>query len=514
MNGKKKERKEYQLEEFLEDTEKELEELEKMGSFLDSENAMAEIRASETMREHFLTSEEEAVDFPTDGYMEITVTDDEMEAYADFYPPSEGRSPLNSDDAAEIIERKNLVHGVRWDDVNDALFRCNTERIAVENVLIAVGIKPLNEVPAYYSIEETLLKTPGAIDTEAHRVEFREVSPFVLVKKGDVLARLVPKQEGKFGSTVFGEAVPYGKEEIASPKPGKNTKRENGTVVAACDGRFEVEGDEFHVNEVLQIDGDVDYSTGNIDFPGDVILTGHVKDGFKLESGGTIYCGKTLDASNVTGQKDLIVKQGIIGRKQGSIKVEGEIQAKFIENCYVEAGGMIRLEVGTINSALYTSERVELGKKGVIVGGTVYAQNGVTANQIGTALGPRTEIYCGIDYTVSNKMEWIRDNTVKLAFKLKQIEERMKTDASNRDNLLDMREKIKKTIYKLNNSTQSLIYKLEKNDNAEVTVRGTIFPGVYIEICHVSYVVGREMTHVRFKLDKEKGRVVSEKLMG
>lgn len=512
MQNRNKKRKDYSIDDFLKETEKELEELDTIGDILESENDSVNLYAAENALDRFITSEEEIVDYPIDGHMEITVTEDEMEAYADFYPPSTGQRPLNSDDASRIIEQHKIVYGVRWNEVNDSLFRCNTEGEAVRDVLIAAGVQPVDEVPAHYWIEETLMDKREEINSEVDRVDFREVSPFILVRKGDVLARRIPKKEGEYGYTVFGKAVPYGKEEIQYPKPGRNTQLQNGTVTAACDGRFEIEDDSFYVNEVLQIEGDVDYSTGHIDFPGDVILKGQVKDGFKVEAGGSIFCGKTLDASYVVGKKDLTVTFGIIGRKKGSIKVGGKVQAKFIENCYVEAGDTIYLDVGIINSAVYTSDRVELGKKGIIIGGTVNAQNGVTATQIGSATGPRTEIYCGTDYIVTNKLEWIRDNTVKLAYKLTQIEERLKKEVSHRKQLIALQDKIKQSIHTLNESAQTLVYKLDKNDNAEVVVKGKIFPGVYIEICHISYVVGREMDRVRFRLNKEQGIIATEKI--
>ena len=445
--------------------------------------------------------------------MELTVSEDEMEAFADFYPPSEGMKPLSPDEALEILNQRNIVYGINWEEIQNAVFTCNTEHRPVEHVLIAEGKPPTREIPPHYGIEESLLREVEKPDAEARRIDYRKISPFVLVKKGTLLARMLPGRKGEFGSTVFGKFIPYGTEKTPQLQPGQNTTREGETIIAARDGRFELQGDEFFVNEVLQITSDVDYSTGNVNFPGDVILQGQIKDGFTIEAGGTIYCAQTMDASEVIGKKDLIVKQGIIGRKKGSIKVDGKIRAKFIENCYVEAGDTISLDVGIINSAVYTSNRLELEKKGVIIGGTIYAQNGVTATQIGTETGPKTEIYCGIDYIVSNKLEWIRDNTVKLAFKLQQIEERLKTDTPQREQLLTLREKIKTSIHGLNESSHALIYKLDKNEEAEIVVRGKIFPGVYLEICHVSYVVGREMSRSRFKLNKEKGIIISEKLV-
>ena len=47
--------------------------------------------------------------------------------------------------------------------------------------------------------------------------------------------------------------------------------------------RLTAEG--FWVDEVLGVATDVDYHSGNIDFPGDVIIQGDVKDGFAVKAG-------------------------------------------------------------------------------------------------------------------------------------------------------------------------------------------------------------------------------------
>jgi len=54
---------------------------------------------------------------------------------------------------------------------------------------------------------------------------------------------------------------------------------------------------------------------------------------------------------------------------------------------------------------------------------------------------------------------------------------------------------------------KSLVVQLDKNREADVVVHGTVFPGVYIEICHFPFLVSREMNRVRFFLDQQRGKV-------
>jgi len=122
-------------------------------------------------------------------------------------------------------------------------------------------------------------------------------------------------------------------------------------------------------------------------------------------------------------------------------------------------------------------------------------------------MGVKTEISCGIDYSVQQKIEWIKDKTVALALKLREIEKALRRQTTEFNKLLALRDKIKSTIHKLNEATKSLIFQLDKSESAEIIAKGVVYPGVYIEICHVSYIVPHEMENVRFWLDKEKGKI-------
>lgn len=501
----KKKSADYALEDLITDSENLLDNIGEV------EGLAAETIDGEISR-RALESIEEAVELKINGYVELVISGDEMSAVADFYPPTANMKPVDLDDIVTFLEEKKVKTGVDWDAIKEAIFKCNTDRTQVTDVIVARGVKPILEIPEHLVIESELLK--GAVDPDftIQRVDFKEVSPFVLVKAGQLLAKRLPKKAGKMGSSVRGEAISHGIAKVTLLKPWQNTRFEDDCVVAGCDGRFECGPDSFRVNEVLEISGNIDYRTGHIDFPGDVLIRGEIKDGFKVHSGGSVYCAQTMDASEVISKKDLIVKRGIIGRNKGRISVEGRVEARFIENCYLEAKGEVIIESGILNSAINTRKQITMGKKGIIIGGKLNAQDGVTAVQIGSRMSPRTEIYCGLDYVVKQKLEWIRDKNIELAIKLRQVENKLQSASQGNEKLLRIREKIKQAISRLNEAASSLLFELDKNEAAGVVVTGTVFPGVYIEICHFSYIVSREMKKVRFRLDKSKGRVVADPL--
>jgi uncharacterized protein (DUF342 family) len=384
--------------------------------------------------------------------------------------------------------------------------------VTVIDAVVARGTLPRDEEPARILIEQTLQENAVQEAEGKDAVDYKSRSPFQFVKKGDVLARIVPKQKGTPGMNVKGMTVPFAKKSMRNPRPGKNTGISGSEIVATCSGRFAFSAGSFYVREVLDVTGDIDYSTGHVDFPGDVMIAGEVKRGFKLKTGGSLFCAKVIDATEVECGGELVTSQGIIGRGSGIVKAAGGIRARFIENCYVEAKGSIQISTGCLNSIVHTLDKVEAGIDGVIVGGTIVAQNGITAGQLGAAAGTRTEVKCGIDYTVSQKLAWIREKNTALALKLKETDNRISDGQDADGKLSEFREKLKAAVGKLNEAARTLVMGLDKNEEALIAVHNTVHPGTRVEICNVTYSVGRPLKHVIFYLDKKSGKVAARSL--
>ena len=455
---------------------------------------------------------EPAAEAVTDGHLELVVARDEMLVHASFHAPSGDGKPLLLEKVQEAIDGVRITTGVDWPAIRSCLLTCNEDRIDVPDVVVARGKAPVEETPPWLVLSDRLVSPQKETPETAARVDFKELSLFTLVKKAEELAILMPKQPGAMGQTVRGNAVAFGRRRIPFPRPGKNTAWDGGRVIASCDGRFQVTADSFWVDEVLDILGDVDLRVGNIDFPGDVVIRGEIRDGFTVKAGKSILCTGVIGAARIECGGDLVSQRGIVGREKAVIKAGGAVEAKFLEGCALDADGPVRVRTSILGSTVHTKDRLEMGERGIIIGGIIKAQNGVLAAQIGTERGPRTEIHCGIDFRVEQKLVWIRDRNIALAFKLREIDAKMKTGPKVREVLSPLREKIKAAIHQLNESARALVSGLDRNEGADVSVRGSVHPGTYIEICHVSYFVTRPRSFLSFRLDKAQGKVVESKL--
>lgn len=449
-----------------------------------------------------------------EGYVEITVAQDAMRAWASFYPPDEGMDPIVPAAVERELDRTAVVHGVDWDTIGSALVQCNTEHQEILRLEVAAGRPAVPEVPAHFHKNPDVFEAAPQEESEDREpVDYREVQSFLLVHTGDVVALQVPPQRGVPGINVRGQEIPFPREPVVSLTAGAGVSVEGDRMVAAIDGTVEIHDGEVVVNEVLTLDGDVDYSTGHIDFPGDVILRGAVRDGFRIRSGSSVFCEQTVDVSDIHAEGNVVVRRGLIGRRKARLHAGGVVQAKFIENCTVEALEGLRISSAIMSSQVFTLGTVDLGTRGIIVGGRIFAQNGVRVTQLGTETSVKAEIILGVDFQASQKLEWVRDQTMRIGRKLNEVRQALQRAAgAQQEQLAVLEQKLREALTQMNNQAMELVMGLDRNEDARLEVRGTVHPGTYVEICHVSHVVGRPLRRVQFRLDKSEGRVVAEPL--
>jgi uncharacterized protein (DUF342 family) len=97
-------------------------------------------------------------------------------------------------------------------------------------------------------------------------VDHKDVKPFVLVKRGELLARAIPPVQGEVGFTVTGKELPPEKKDIVFLKPGDKCLYNHGKVLAGITGRFTMEQDVFNISDELILENGVNYATGSRGF--------------------------------------------------------------------------------------------------------------------------------------------------------------------------------------------------------------------------------------------------------
>jgi hypothetical protein len=367
-----------------------------------------------------------------DGRFDIQLSKDLTEATINVSPPF-GGDAIQPIDIVQYMKREGMTTGVKIDVIKKI---CQDE-IFNQNVVIAVGQKQMDGEDAglEFYFDHTASKAKPTMNDEGE-VDFRELNIFQTCRKGDPLVRKIPSTPGIIGKTVFGQEVkPRTGRDIPSPG-GLNTipdKADSNLILAAADGQPKWTGNKVNVVPVLEVSGDVDFSTGNINFTGSVEVRGNVISGFSIKAMGDVNIGGTVEMCTIECGGNLSVRQGIVGQDKALIMCRGTLTAKFIDKATVYCDGDVNVDESLIYSKVSSSGNVRvLGKKGFIMGGITRATKHVTANRIGTPTQSPTLIEVGGSPSLRNELEQLENE-------IHEAEE--KTDAFSKS--LDTAEKKK-----------------------------------------------------------------------
>ena len=422
--------------------------------------------------------------------------------------------PITNEYIASLLDRSGIVYGIQHDEINKALTSCVNYREIVRDVLIASGDPPVDEVPEYLQINPYLGLRNGTQEN-GQAVDHKARSAFVIVKKGQALAKQKHSRPGKNGTSVRGDTISFKtvKKEILTG--GDNTRMEGRFLVSCINGQFVHTRGVISVRDSLVIKGPVGYATGNIVFPGDVEIEGPVSDGFKIYSGGSVTIKQTFDVTDTVTKNDLNVAGGIIGRGRAVVKVGGSLKTKFIENCHVAVRKNIVVDSEIISSKVFTLENLDMGEKGKIVGGETHAVKGIRAGAIGKEVGKSARVHCGIDFVQEQEKEKKNGILKALAIKIRRLKEKIEdpsTDEINKARLKALLEKLTKEQRETQNKISQLLGGLNTYEDATIEVKGEIEPGVLIEICHAALFVTEPLKKVKIRLDRQTRQLIIEKM--
>ena len=236
-----------------------------------------------------------------------------------------------------------------------------------------------------------------------------------------MIARKIPVVKGIAGKTVTGKETPPqdGKDIELIPNKGVIVSPENPfEYIADTDGQVIVKDQKISVMALYEIAGDVNFSTGNIDFIGTVVVKGDVKDGFKIHAGEDIIISGVVEGAELTAGGKITVVGGVSGNDKAKIVCKGDASIKYVRNAIVEVGGNLSIGQAIMHSKVTCDGKVAVaGQRGVIVGQIIAGQE-VSAGLIGSNFATNTEIIVG-------EVVGIREELQKIDGELKSIAENL-----------------------------------------------------------------------------------------
>jgi hypothetical protein len=136
------------------------------------------------------------------------------------------------------------------------------------------------------------------------------------------------------------------------------------------------------------------------------------------------------------------------------------------------------------------------------VGGTVYAEEGITSHSVGSSSNGNIQIFLGISFVEARHLQ----SQQKLLNDISQKKDQVKTLANEkkREELLI---RVDETISRLQNSIAEQIVKQYTHFGAQLKVEGDILPGAVITICDRTFTVTEKISKTIVFYDEEKQRV-------
>lgn len=332
----------------------------------------------------------------------IEITPDKMIAVVSFQEAVGDGVQLTLEQIKKEIRAKGITYGI--DEM--VLSEIASVRKPGFKYIIAQGKVPQKGTDAEnkFHFDVDKLKNFKPKENSDGTVDLKDLNIVYNVNKGEVLYEKVPATDGIKGKNVFGEEVQGQRgKDIRLPK-GKNVAllKDGKTLVAETSGRLCYDGHNIYISPLFIIDKDVDSSTGNVDFVGNVLINGSVKDGFTVKAKGNIEIHGSVEAAHLEAEGDVIIWYGFQGMDRGSIKATGNIIVKFIQNANVEAGGEIVAEA--IMHSRVAANNIYVNKgKGLIVGGRIVAGHLISAYTIGSSMATHTDLHIGIPPHIMNE---------------------------------------------------------------------------------------------------------------
>lgn len=451
--------------------------------------------------------------------MEVVCDKARRVAAVRFYPPSTDGKCLQKKDIIDEIKRKGVVHGILEENINRFL----ENRIYCTNFLVAKATLPIEGKDAvieyFFNTEVTSkpkLNSDGSVD-------FHRLDNMSKVREGELLARLTPADKGTAGMDVMGNKMSPKRVKVKVLKKTQYTRvSDDGLeLYSMVSGHVTLVDDKVFVSDVYEVPADVDASTGDIDYDGNVLVRGNVRTGYTVRAKGNIVVNGVVEGATLIADGEIVLVRGIQGMNRGILRANGNIVTKFIENSTVKSGATISTEAILHSKIEAKDEIVVGGKRGLVTGGELKAGSQIVLKVAGSTMGTATVLEVGVDPEVSDhyheveqRISEIKKDQAQLeqAFLLlkKKVMQGVKLPADKIVFIKSIPTQLNAYEEELNQLLDEYLDLKEQLDDMNkgcIIVQNMVYPGVKMIISNIVHFVRTEEHHLRFF--KNEGEVQS-----
>jgi uncharacterized protein (DUF342 family) len=423
----------------------------------------------------------------------LRLADDEMEAWICFTTDV----PVSLKQLQQDLAAAGIVSGIDHFLLQDLA----EAHQPGEHYRIAQGIPPEDGLEYFFSRrrEQAPKRLPNG------QVDFYNLETIQNVVQQQILIAKIPPHASQPGKTVTGKLLPPAAQEVPLPQAGRNVARsEDGQALSALVNGYPVLSDNvLSVETTYTLEGDVDFSVGNITCVGNVVVTGDVKSGFSIKCAQDVVTHGVVDAATIDAGGTVYLYGNVFGRQKGYIRSAADVQGIYVDATTIEACKDIVLRHGARNSQLRAGRSVLIQGSGHLRGGTVQAYERILSHDLGSASGVATRVEI---------LPGAFDEGIQSRF-LQHLEAMLKEDSAwleehrNLDLTPEHMQVMRNTLCHSQTAVQTLSTYFQQRRQLRtstplhvgtIVATGTVYPGVTLCIGGVLLSITRPLTGVMF----------------
>ncbi len=444
----------------------------------------------------------------------VTHSQDAMRAFLYVSDSAEDGYPGKEELLAEL-NNHGVIHGINTATL-EVMAKTKTRNVYVE---VAQGDFPVPGTPGRIEILIDVSNKGKPRKIAGGRVDHHDISYVVNVTKGTPLVKHIPSVPGKPGMTVFQvpiEPMPVPDKPLIAGRGTKISPDNANILIADINGAILVSSDgEIDVIDSKVVSGNIDYSTGDIRFSGNLRITGTVRAGFEVEAEGDCFISGNVEDAKIICRQDIEIIGGAIGATKALLKCAGSIKVKHVANFNVQAGEDIHILEDSLHCTLSAEGSV---KAKTIVGGSVSAWKIIEAESIGAEAEPKTIVDLGGQHELLKKKDALLRQLAALTAEIGSVKEGMfflvrdELDAAGnlhegslaRLKIMKGSHRQRKEKYTQVQTALETVDEKLKNSPVPSVKAHTVYPNTIIKFGTFEKCIKEKITHARITVDSEK----------
>ena len=397
-------------------------------------------------------------------------------------------------------------------EINDAVVDSVNSMLATPTIsgedqrqLVAVAVAPEDGEPAQI---EWYVQEPdqsiGDLEGEDPQSHY-DRSAYVVVKSSEVIGQLIDPTPGTDGRDVLGHTI--------NAKPGKPIslrlddtvmRDASGQLIAQVEGVLHRDHSSACVQQLIEVPGYVDFSTGHIDFTGNVLVHKGVRDCFVVKATGSVEVKGLIEAATIECGGNLLAHGGMAGRERGKIIVSNDLVAKYLDNIEGEVHGNLEIQREVINCDLTVHGEVK-SPRGAIIGGKMMITGSVEIVSLGNGAGATTKLVLGSIPRLEPIAIQLKRLVDQFTVKHKELQTELKlakrnsslmaaTDKERQTELTYELQTVNEKLSKALSAQQALDSRIDEERTVNLVVHHKLFSGTSLTVGNQTFKIHKDVS--------------------